>query len=222
LAIAALVPWVLTAAAGLVLLLTGSAAKRAAAQQNAAVQQPVPFPTPPVTVPAAGSAQPAAAAAGPAASPARPVAEPPPSAAQPAAATAQPAAATAQPAAATAQPAAATAGPARPVAGPAEPAPIPRVKVHATPGEHPLLEFSHPLLGLIGLGVWFISWAPTTRRWPGPRSGSWSLRSPPGSAGWPATSWPPGEATARPREASPRGWSSCTGSRPRPRWCWPC
>jgi hypothetical protein len=28
--------------------------------------------------------------------------------------------------------------------------------VHATPGEHPLLEFSHPMLGLIGLGVWFI------------------------------------------------------------------
>jgi hypothetical protein len=100
LAIAALVLWVLTAAAGLVLLLAGSAARRAAAQQKPAVQQPVPFPAPPVTVPAAGPAQPAA--------------------------------------------------------GPAEPPPIPRVTVHATPGEHPLLEFSHPLLGLIGLGVWFI------------------------------------------------------------------
>ena len=43
-----------------------------------------------------------------------------------------------------------------PAAGPAEPPPIPRVKVHATPGEHPLLEFSHPLLGLVGLGVWFV------------------------------------------------------------------
>ena len=46
-----------------------------------------------------------------------------------------------------------------PAAGPASPAgppPIPRVKVHATPGEHPLLEFSHPLLGLIGLGFWFV------------------------------------------------------------------
>jgi hypothetical protein len=42
------------------------------------------------------------------------------------------------------------------MAGQAEPPPIPRVKVHATPGEHPLLEFSHPLLGLVGLGVWFI------------------------------------------------------------------
>jgi hypothetical protein len=147
LAIAALVLWVLTAAAGLVLLVAGSAAKRAAAQRNAAVPQPVPFPAPPVTVPAAGSAQPAAGSAQPAADPAPSAAgpaEPPPSAAQ---------AATAQPAAATAGPAA---SPARPVAGPAEPPPIPRVKVHATPGEHPLLEFSHPLLGLIGLGVWFI------------------------------------------------------------------
>ncbi|MCW2905670.1 MAG: hypothetical protein JWL68_459 [Actinomycetia bacterium] len=107
-AIAALVLWVLTAAAGLVLLLAGSAARRAAAQQKPAVQQPVPFPAPPVTtVPAAGPAQPAA--------------DPAPS-----------------------------------TAGPAEPPPIPRVTVHATPGEHPLLEFSHPLLGLIGLGVWFI------------------------------------------------------------------
>jgi hypothetical protein len=135
LAIAALVLWVLTAAAGLVLLVAGSAAKRAAAQRNAAVQQPVPFPAPPVTVPAAGSAQPAADPAPSAAGPA----EPPPSAAQAPAATAGP-----------------SASPARPVAGPAEPPPIPRVKVHATPGEHPLLEFSHPLLGLIGLGVWFI------------------------------------------------------------------
>lgn len=86
-AIAALVLWVLTAAAGLVLLVAGSAARRAAAPQAA------PAPAPPVRVPAAG---------------------------------------------------------------PAEPPPIPRVKVHATPGEHPLLEFSHPLLGLIGLGVWFV------------------------------------------------------------------
>ena len=38
----------------------------------------------------------------------------------------------------------------------AEPPPIPRVKVHAKPGEHPLLEFSHPALGLIGMGLWFV------------------------------------------------------------------
>jgi hypothetical protein len=86
-AIAALVLWVLTAAAGLGLLMAGGAAKRAAAQQAA------PVPAPPVRVPAAG---------------------------------------------------------------PPGPPPIPRVKVHATPGEHPLLEFSHPLLGLVGLGFWFV------------------------------------------------------------------
>jgi hypothetical protein len=28
--------------------------------------------------------------------------------------------------------------------------------VHARPGEHPLLEFSHPTLGLIGMGLWFV------------------------------------------------------------------
>jgi hypothetical protein len=41
-------------------------------------------------------------------------------------------------------------------AGPGELRPIPRVTVHAAPGEHPLLEFSHPALGLLGLGCWFI------------------------------------------------------------------
>jgi hypothetical protein len=34
--------------------------------------------------------------------------------------------------------------------------PIPRVRVHTAAGEHPLLEFSHPALGLAGLGLWFI------------------------------------------------------------------
>ena len=52
-------------------------------------------------------------------------------------------------------------GPARattrgPGTGRPEPPPIPRVKVHAKPGEHPLLEFSHPALGLIGMGLWFV------------------------------------------------------------------
>jgi len=120
-AIATLVLWVLTAAAGLVLLTAGGAAKRAAAQQAAGVQETVPVPAPPVMVPgtdpAPGSADPPRAGSG------------------------------------SAQPAPA---PLRSMAGQAEPPPIPRVKVHATPGEHPLLEFSHPLLGLIGLGVWFI------------------------------------------------------------------
>lgn len=37
-----------------------------------------------------------------------------------------------------------------------KPPPIPRTKVHATPGEHPLLEFSHPALGALGLACWFL------------------------------------------------------------------
>jgi len=61
--------------------------------------------------------------------------------------------------------AAARSAPARPVPGPVtvpgrgpdgEMPDIPRVKVHATPGEHPLLEFSHPALGIVGFGLWFI------------------------------------------------------------------
>ena len=42
------------------------------------------------------------------------------------------------------------------VTGPVQPPPIPRVRVHTPAGEHPLLEFSHPTLGLLGLGLWFI------------------------------------------------------------------
>ncbi len=92
-AIAALVVWLLTAAAGLTLLIRGSMARRAAA------------------------------AAVPRNAPARPVPAPVPG----------------------------------PGLGPDGELPdIPRVKVHATPGEHPLLEFAHPALGLLGLGVWFI------------------------------------------------------------------
>jgi len=125
-AIAALVLWVLTAAAGLALLMAGGAAKRAAAQQAALVV------TPPVRVPVAGFPAPAAGSAAPVSGPA------------------------------VSGPGASTSGPAEHASGPAaapgrgEPPDIPRVKVHATPGEHPLLEFSHPLLGLIGLGFWFV------------------------------------------------------------------
>ena len=35
------------------------------------------------------------------------------------------------------------------------PPPIPRTKVTTPPGEHPLLEFCHPALGIIGLACWF-------------------------------------------------------------------
>ncbi len=134
-AIAALVLWVLTAAAGLTLLIAGGAAKRAAAQQAA------PVAAPPVRVPAAGLPAPAAGL-------------PEPAAGLPA-----PAAGSAAP---VSGPARSTSGPADHASGPGaapgrgEPPDIPRVKVHATPGEHPLLEFSHPLLGLIGLGFWFV------------------------------------------------------------------
>jgi hypothetical protein len=146
-AIATLVLWVLTAAAGLVLFTAGGAAKRAAAarlaagpdaaaaQEAAAAREAVPVPAPPVTVPGAGPARPGARPAQHAAGPAQHAAGSRP----------------AGPGSAQAAPA-----PAQRAAGRAEPPPIPRVKVHATPGEHPLLEFSHPLLGLVGLGVWFI------------------------------------------------------------------
>lgn len=96
-AIAALVIWLCTAAAGMTLLVRGSMARRDAAAARSAPARPVPAPAPvPVPVPGAGR-------------------------------------------------------------GPDGEMPdIPRVKVHATPGEHPLLEFFHPALGAVGLGLWFI------------------------------------------------------------------
>ena len=116
-AIATLILWVLTAAAGLALLMSGSAAKRAAAGQ--ATRQPT---TQQARHPAAR--HPAGH---------RPAGRHPAHRPRP--------------------------GPAGGRATrPARPGlpDIPRVRVHATPGEHPLLEFSHPLLGLVGLGVWFV------------------------------------------------------------------
>jgi hypothetical protein len=35
-----------------------------------------------------------------------------------------------------------------------KPPPVPRAKVAAPPGEHPLLQFCHPALALIGFGFW--------------------------------------------------------------------
>jgi hypothetical protein len=35
------------------------------------------------------------------------------------------------------------------------PPPVPRVRVAAPPGEHPLLEFSHPAMAVFGLAGWF-------------------------------------------------------------------
>jgi hypothetical protein len=37
-----------------------------------------------------------------------------------------------------------------------KPPPVPRVRVATGPGEHPLLEFSHPALAITGLAVWFM------------------------------------------------------------------
>jgi hypothetical protein len=36
------------------------------------------------------------------------------------------------------------------------PPPVPRVSVTAPPGEHPLLEFSHPMLAITGLACWLM------------------------------------------------------------------
>jgi hypothetical protein len=106
-AIAALVVWALTAAAGVYLLTSVIAAQRAGASPPAAP-----------TAPAASAAGVTAAATG-------------------------------------------RAGPGEtgeagvpPPFGRA-PAPIPRTKASAPPGEHPLLEFCHPALGITGLACWF-------------------------------------------------------------------
>jgi hypothetical protein len=37
-----------------------------------------------------------------------------------------------------------------------KPPPVPRVKVATPPGEHPLLEFSHPALAVTGFACWFM------------------------------------------------------------------
>jgi hypothetical protein len=134
LAIATLVLWLLTASAGVSLLRSSSAARGAAAGSA----QPVD---------AAGSAQPADAAGS----------------AQPAdaAGSAQPVDAAAGPA----QTDGAAVGPVQPAGTPVryaavpltedgKPPPVPRVKVAAPPGEHPLLQFCHPALALIGFGFW--------------------------------------------------------------------
>ena len=125
-AIAALILWVLTASAGVSLLNSARAARG----------------------PTAGPAQPPEAAG----SPAQPA---------DAAGPAHPADAAGD----SAQPAGSASGPARsagtpvryaavPLTEDGKPPPVPRVKVAAPPGEHPLLQFCHPALALIGFGFW--------------------------------------------------------------------
>lgn len=123
-AIAALILWVLTASAGVSLLSSGRAARGAAAGPA----QPADTASGPdhLADPAAGPAQPADTAGG---------------AAQPAGGAAQ-----------------TTGAPARfaavPLTADGRPPPVPRAKVAAPPGEHPLLQFCHPALALIGFGFW--------------------------------------------------------------------
>jgi hypothetical protein len=127
LAIAALILWVLTASAGVSLLSSGRAARGAAV----------------------GPAQPPGAAGDPA---------------QPADAAGNPVGPTGA-AGGPAQTDGGTGGAARPAGTPVryaavpltedgKPPPVPRVKVAAPPGEHPLLQFCHPALALIGFGFW--------------------------------------------------------------------
>ena len=135
LAIAALILWVLTASAGVSLLSSGRAGEGAAAG-----------PAQPAAA-AGGPAHPAAAAGGPAGGRGRGPAHP------------------ADTAAGHGQIDDAAAGPARTADAPARfaaipltedgrPPPVPHAKVAAPPGEHPLLQFSHPALALIGFGFW--------------------------------------------------------------------
>jgi hypothetical protein len=43
-----------------------------------------------------------------------------------------------------------------PLTAEGKPPPVPHAKVTTPPGEHPLLEFSHPALALIGVACWFM------------------------------------------------------------------
>jgi hypothetical protein len=134
-AIVALVLYVITAAAGVALLGSGGAARRRAAEAEAAV---------------AAEAGAGADAAGPAEAGVR--------AGTLAAAEAGRAAAQATPAAAEAvrAPGLQARLAAVPLTADGKPPPGPRVKVAAPPGEHPLLEFSHPALAITGLACWFM------------------------------------------------------------------
>jgi len=137
LAFAALFLWVLTAGAGVTLLRSGRAARNTLTGPAAPVDTP------------AGPAQRAGAPAGRGQQAGTPAA-----AGQRAGAPAAPA----QPVGAPAGPVRADRAPARYAAVPltedGRPPPVPRVKVAAPPGEHPLLQFSHPALALIGFGFW--------------------------------------------------------------------
>jgi len=127
-AIVALVLYVITVAAGVSLLGTGGAARRRAAEAEAAAAEGVGVEA---TSAGAGTAL----------------------------ATSETARAAVQPTAA-AEAVRASGLQARlaatPLTADGKPPPGPKVKVSAPPGEHPLLEFSHPALAITGLACWFM------------------------------------------------------------------
>jgi hypothetical protein len=123
LAIVTLILWVFTAAAGVSLLNTGGAARRAAAAARVASAQP-------------GSGE----QDGP----------------SPSAGTADGARLAAGTAAETAHAIATARVKAPPMTPEGKPPPVPRVRVETPPGEHPLLEFSHPALAVTGLATYMM------------------------------------------------------------------
>ena len=146
-AIAALILWVLTASAGVSLLRSGRAARGAAAgpaRPAGSADGPVPS-----AGAAVGSGQTVGTPAGPAQAAGAPAGPAPPTGA---------ASAPAQKAGAAGGTAPAAGAPTRfaaiPLTEDGRPPPVPHAKVTAPPGEHPLLQFCHPALALIGFGFW--------------------------------------------------------------------
>jgi hypothetical protein len=136
--IVALILWVITAAAGVSLLGTGGAARRRAAEAAAAGE---------------ASAAGEAVEVGDASAAARAAAEPVLAPAETANATAD---ATSAAGEGVRAPSLAVRLAAIPLTSEGKPPPVPKVKVAAPPGEHPLLEFSHPALAIVGFACWFM------------------------------------------------------------------
>jgi hypothetical protein len=130
-AIVALVLYVITAAAGVSLLGTGGAARRREAEAEAAAAVGADAASPGEARPGTGTLAPAEAGR---------------VAAQTTSAAAE----------AVRAPGLQARLAAVPLTADGKPPPGPKVKVAAPPGEHPLLEFSHPALAITGLACWFM------------------------------------------------------------------
>jgi hypothetical protein len=130
-AIVALVLYVITAAAGVSLLGTGGAARRREAEAEAAAAAGADAASPGEAGPGTGTLAPAEAGR---------------VAAQITSAAAE----------AVRAPGLQARLAAVPLTADGKPPPGPKVKVAAPPGEHPLLEFSHPALAITGLACWFM------------------------------------------------------------------